>query len=134
MTAAGSRRLVAVALAIATVAAGLGMRAVLPRGVATDAAGDALYAVLIYTLTVAVLPRTRPATIALLAGAFCVAVEFFQLTGLPRVWATVFPPIALVLGTGFDARDIVVYLAALTIAAALDTVAFRRRAERATTG
>lgn len=125
MTAVGRRRLAAVALAAATVPAGLTMRFVLPRGVATDIGGDALYAVLVYAAVVLIAPRARPALVAGVAGSFCVAIELFQLTGLPRLWGADFPPIALVLGTGFDARDIVVYVAAAALAAGVDMVTGR---------
>lgn len=130
MTASGKRRLTAVGIGTATVMAGLAMRFALPRSAATDIGGDALYAVLVYAAMVFVAPRTRPATVALAAGAICAAIELLQLTGLPRAWAASFPPIALVLGTGFDARDIIVYLAAVTIAAVVDLVTGRRRSLR----
>lgn len=72
------------------------------------------------------LPRLRPTVVAVIAGSLCVAIELFQLTGLPRVWAAAFPPIALVLGTGFDARDIVVYIAAVIVIALVDEAIGRR--------
>lgn len=134
MTASGRRRLVAVGVGAATVLAGLAMRFALPHGAATDIAGDALYAILVYAAVVFLVPGARPAMAALAAGAICVAIELFQLTGLPRDWAADFPPIALVLGTGFDVRDIVVYVAAVALAAAVDTVTGRRRGLHAAGG
>lgn len=120
MTPSGKRRVIAVAVGVTTVAAGLAVRFALPRGGARDIGGDALYAVLVYAAVVVLAPRARPAVVALVAGAICVAVELFQLTGLPLAWAATFPPIALALGTGFDARDIVVYVVAVTVAALVD--------------
>lgn len=124
------RRLIAAGLAAATVLAGLAVRFALPRGALSDVAGDALYAVLVYLGLVVVVPRARPALVAAVAGSLCVVIELFQLTGLPRAWASVFGPIALVLGTGFDARDLVVYLAAVTVAAIVDAAATRLRPGR----
>ncbi len=120
MTTAGRRRLIAAGLAVVTVLAGLAVRFALRRGAASDVAGDGLYAILIYLIVIFLAPRARPAVAAVVAGSLCVAIELFQLTGLPVAWAATFPPIALVLGTGFDARDIVVYLVAVTGAAFMD--------------
>ncbi|MFT4215720.1 MAG: DUF2809 domain-containing protein [Micropruina sp.] len=125
MTTPGRRRLFAAGGAAATVLAGLTTHFVRPHGTSSDIAGDALYAVLIYTLVVFALPRTPPAVAAVIAGSACVAIELFQLTGLPRLWAATFSPIALVLGTGFDVRDLVVYVVAVAVAGLIDR--FSRR-------
>lgn len=127
-TPASARRGRAALAAVVTVAAGLSVHLALPSSVATDIAGDALYAVLIYALVVTLLPRWRPARVAVIAGTFCVAIELFQLTGLPRAWAAVFRPAALVFGSGFDARDLVVYVGAVALAASVDA-ALRRRSQ-----
>lgn len=66
-----------------TVAAGLVVHLALPGSIGTDIAGDALYAVLIYLLVVVLAPRLRPTSVAVIAGTVCVAIELFQLTGLP---------------------------------------------------
>lgn len=126
MTTVGRRRLIAVGLTLATVGAGLAVRFVLRRGAASDVAGDGLYAILIYLIVVFLAPRARPAVAAVVAGLLCVAIELFQLTGLPVAWAATFPPSALVLGTGFDPRDIVVYVAAVVIAALVDAASGAR--------
>jgi hypothetical protein len=55
-----------------------------------------------------------------IAAAWCTAVELFQLTGLPLAWGAQFSPVMLVLGTVFDARDLVVYLVTIALATALD--------------
>ena len=125
--ASGRRRIAALLQAVVTVAAGLVVHLVLPGSVGTDIAGDALYAVLIYLLVVVLAPRLRPASVAVIAGTLCLALELFQLTGLPRVWAESFGPVALVFGSGFDVRDLVVYVAAVSAAALLDTALGHRR-------
>ena len=89
-------------------------------GTIGDIAGDALYAVLIYLLIALVAPRARRPAVAVIAFAVCSGVELLQLTALPREWAAVFPPIELVLGSGFDARDLVVYAVAVAAASVID--------------
>lgn len=113
-TAGNRRRIVAAVLIAAIVAAGLAVHLVLPDSAATDIAGDALYAGAAYALVVLLAPRWAALGAGGLALAWCVGVELFQLTGLPGLWASGFPPIVLALGTVFDARDLAVY--ALTIA------------------
>jgi hypothetical protein len=69
-----------------------------------------------------VAPGLRPIAAALIAAAFCLAIELFQLTGIPQRLGSVFPPAMLVLGTVFDARDLVVYPAAVGVAWAVDAL------------
>jgi hypothetical protein len=114
------RRLVALAALVVVVAAGLVAAKVLPSSAATDIAGDALYAVAVYTGLVLLLPRVRRLILAIAATGWCVFVELLQLSGLPVALAERIPPIALVLGTGFAARDLVVYASAVLVAAAAD--------------
>lgn len=114
------RRLVALTALVVLVAAGLVVAKVLPSSVTTDVAGDALYAAAVYTGLVLLLPRARRVILGVAAIAWCVLVELLQLTGLPVALAERVPPIALVLGTGFDARDLVVYASAVLVAAAAD--------------
>ncbi|WP_282847860.1 DUF2809 domain-containing protein [Microbacterium oxydans] len=126
------RRIILAVLAVATVAIGL----VIHRsagGVVGDIIGDALYAVLIYLLVALIAVRWRPLAPALVAFVFCAGVELFQLTGIPREWASVLPPIRLVLGSGFDGRDIAVYAVAIAMAAFVD-LAFSRAAADARPG
>lgn len=73
-----------------------------------------------YLIVVCLAPRARPAAAAVVAGSLCLAIELFQLTGLPAAWAATFPPAALVFGTGFDGRDIVVSLVAVAGAGFID--------------
>ncbi|WP_223628529.1 DUF2809 domain-containing protein [Microbacterium sp. EST19A] len=119
------RRRVAVAV-LAAVTVGLGLlfhRSV--GGTIGDIAGDALYAVLIYLLVVLVAPGAPRPVVAVIAFAVCTGVELLQLTALPREWAAVFPPIEIVLGSGFDPRDIVVYAAAVAAASVVDIAVTR---------
>ncbi|WP_425841382.1 DUF2809 domain-containing protein [Microbacterium sp. PA5] len=102
-------------------------------GVGGDIAGDVLYAVAVYAGLVAVAPRLSSPVVAAIAGAWCVGVELFQLTGLPAQWGAGFGPAMLVLGTVFDPRDLVVYVATVAIAAVTDVVA-RRAAARPARG
>lgn len=123
------RRIVLAALALATVGIGLAVHGLLD-GTIGDVAGDALYAVLVYLLAALLLPRARRLWPALVAVAVCTGVELLQLTGLPHAWASAFPPIGLVLGSGFDPRDLAVYAIAAVAASVVDTAlsaAARRR-------
>jgi hypothetical protein len=117
------RRWIALALLAATVAAGLGAHAWLPGGAFSDIAGDVLYAVAAYLAVVAVAPRLRSLMVGAIALAWCVAVELFQLTGLPLVWGAVFGPVMLVLGTVFDPRDLLVYAVTIIVVWGIDAIA-----------
>lgn len=131
-----SRRLIALVLLALVIAAGLGVHALLPDTAATDIAGDALYAVAAYLAVVIVAPRLQPWMSGCLAAAWCVAVELFQLTGVPLELGAVFPPAMLVLGTVFDARDLLIYVGTIAVVTAVDLavraiVSGRRRVENA---
>jgi hypothetical protein len=130
------RRLVAFAALVVVVAAGLFVAKVLPSSATTDIAGDALYAVAVYTGLVLLLPRVGRVILAIAATGWCVFVELLQLSGLPVALAERVPPIALVLGTGFDARDLVVYASAVLVAAVADAAVSSRvlRRGRSTVG
>lgn len=124
------RRAVAALALVAVIAAGLGIHLLLPGTAATDIAGDALYAAAAYAGVVLLAPRLSPPLVALAAGAWCVGVELFQLTGIPLVLGSAFPPAMLLLGTVFDARDLAIYLGAVVVAAFVDSAtaaAGRRR-------
>lgn len=118
------RRVALTSLAAATVGIGLLVHRSV-GGTVGDIAGDALYALLIYLLAALVAPSARRPIVAVIAFAVCGGVELLQLTALPREWAAVFPPIELVLGSGFDARDIVVYAAAVAAASVVDIAVTR---------
>ncbi|MEI7030571.1 DUF2809 domain-containing protein [Streptomyces pratensis] len=103
-------RLVALVAAALTIAAGLGARAAVAGAVA-EYAGDALYTVLLCALVVLVAPRLgrRPAVAAGLALALSWAVEFAQLTGVPAELAAHSMAARLVLGSTFNAPDLLWY-------------------------
>ncbi len=98
-------------------------------GPLADAAGDALYAVMIYLVIAILLPRASVWVVGASAVVVCTAIEVFQLTGLPGAWAETFWPIRLVLGVGFDARDLVAYGAGAAAAVGCD-LALRALDER----
>ena len=127
-----ARRGIAFISLVLVVAAGLGVHALMPDTAATDIAGDALYAVAIYLALVLVAPRWPAALTGGAASAWCVAVEVFQLTGIPLALGAGFTPAMLVLGTVFDLRDLIVYLAAIALLTAADSAAARIAARRAT--
>ncbi|MBT2526226.1 DUF2809 domain-containing protein [Streptomyces sp. ISL-99] len=91
-----------------TLCAGLGVRGAVDGDVAKYA-GDALYTVLLCTLVVLLAPATRPRVaggIALLASW---AVECAQLTGVPAELAERSVVARLVLGSTFNAPDLLWY-------------------------
>ncbi|MFK4805455.1 DUF2809 domain-containing protein [Microbacterium sp. ZW CA_36] len=125
------RRVLAAVLLVLTIGAGLVVHAALPDSSATDIVGDALYAVAAYLAVVLIAPRLPALAVGGIAMLWCVGVELFQLTGLPLAWGAEFAPAMLVLGTVFDARDLVVYIATIAVATALDgVVRSRTRAAR----
>ena len=72
-------------------------------------------------------PRGRPLIVGSLAAGWCIAVELLQLTGLPARWGAAWPPLRFVFGSGFDARDLVVYVCAAAVCVAIDGVIVRSR-------
>ncbi|WP_405631121.1 DUF2809 domain-containing protein [Streptomyces sp. NBC_01174] len=108
-------RAAALAAALVTVAAGLGVRAAAGGDVAKYA-GDALYTVLIHTLVVLLAPRVRPLTAAGVALAFSWAVELAQLTGVPADLARHSTVARLVLGSTFNAPDLLWYAVGAALA------------------
>ena len=117
-------RLRHVVLAFITVAAGLAVHFI---GRETqppawrDVLGDALWAAMMFWWIGVAVPRARPAVRATVALGVCVAVELGQLIhspGLDALRRTTFG--RLVLGSGFDARDLVAYAAGVVAAAFLD--------------
>lgn len=120
---AGRRRLIAVIALAVVIVAGLGVHLLLPDTSASDIAGDALYAIAVYLLLVVLAPRLPPLAAGGIAAAWCVGIELFQLTGIPIAAGAVFPPTMLVLGTAFDARDLVVYVIAIAATMATDAIA-----------
>lgn len=104
-----SRTRTAAALAaVLAVAAGLGIRA-LAQGSVAKYAGDALYTVLILALVVIVAPRLRPLAAAGAALTFSWAVELLQLTNVPAELSRHSVVARLVLGSTFNAPDLLWY-------------------------
>ncbi|MFF3437223.1 DUF2809 domain-containing protein [Streptosporangium sp. NPDC002721] len=122
-------RLLALLAALATVAAGLTVRAV-TGGWFGKYAGDALYTVLVYALVVLVWPRVTPVRAALCALAFSWAVELAQLTPVPAALSEASVVARLVLGSTFGAADLVAYAAGALLAASAHTLLGRRSRHR----
>ncbi|OON79162.1 ribosomal maturation YjgA family protein [Streptomyces tsukubensis] len=65
---------------------------------------------LVYALVILVVPRARPRTAVLLAVALSWAVEFLQLTGVPHALGRRSFVFRLVLGSTFNAPDLLWYV------------------------
>lgn len=123
-----------VALALSTIAVGLVVhwRGTWLPATLCDLLGDALWAMMIGWWIGAVAPNTRLASRAGLALAICWAVEFSQQYHAPALdgWRLTVPG-QLIIGTGFDLRDLGAY--ALGVLATLILESTVRRRHRATT-
>ncbi|MFE8922769.1 ribosomal maturation YjgA family protein [Streptomyces rochei] len=104
----GGTRLRAALAALATVAAGLGLRAVATGDVAKYG-GDALYTLLVFALVLLAAPRTPPVRAAALALAVSWGVEFLQLSSVPAELSRRSTTARLVLGSTFNAPDLFWY-------------------------
>ncbi len=127
-SAAAGVRLRYLLLAGVTIAIGLAVHAgPLPLGPRLrDATGDGLWAVMMVWWIGVALPFTRPVIRAALALAVCFAVEFSQLyrvAWLDAIRAT--RPGQLVLGSGFDARDLAAYALGVLVAFGIDRLLHR---------
>jgi hypothetical protein len=96
------------------------------EGAAADPAADALYAVLIYLLVAFIRPRTHSVLIGAVALSFCVAIELFQLTGIPLALNEITPLARLVFGTTFVAADLLSYAAGVVVIASIDHLVRRQ--------
>lgn len=127
---ARSRWRYAVAVAV-VIAAGLGSRAVapaLPWWLAKNA-GDVLYATMVFFGIGFVAPRIRTSTAAVIALAFCAAIECSQLVHTPWLDAVRDTlPGHLVLGQGFHAFDLACYAIGVALGVVLEIGALRRAA------
>ncbi|WP_077800816.1 DUF2809 domain-containing protein [Streptomyces sp. JHA26] len=101
-------RLAAGAAALVTVGAGTGLRAV-SEGEVAKYGGDALYTLLLLALVLLAAPRTTPWKAAAVALAASWGVEFLQLTGLPAGLSRRSTAARLVLGSTFNAPDLLWY-------------------------
>jgi hypothetical protein len=124
-----ARRWRLLAAAILAIVAGL-LTHLLGTGPLADRAGDALYAVMVYLVIAIAFPRASVVLVGVIALTICIAIEVFQLTGLPALWAQSFWPVRLMLGVGFDPGDLVAYALGAGTAAVADFAIGRRRAER----
>jgi hypothetical protein len=118
------------AAALLTIAAGLLVHGgVVPMGPRLrDVAGDVLWAMMMVWWMGVLAPAVSPATRGGVALAVCVGVELSQrhhAAWLDAIRATL--PGQLVLGSGFDVRDLVAYAAGVLLATTLDR---RRRPGR----
>ncbi|MDF1506047.1 DUF2809 domain-containing protein, partial [Roseisolibacter sp. H3M3-2] len=111
----------AVGLAVHTRADFLGAAA---RGVA----GDALWALMLSWWVGALAPAARAAARAAATYAACVAVELSQLVHTPALDAARRGPLRLVLGSGFDPRDLAAYAAGVLAALLLERATAGRTA------
>ncbi len=120
------RRIALAATAPVVIAAGLAL-STLDSAVAAFAA-DALYAVLVFLLVAFLAPRARVLPVAAIALVFCAAIELFQLTPVPARVDALIPGAELVLGSTFQATDLLAYALGVLLAAATDTLVRRRAA------
>ena len=123
-------RLPYVALALGTIVLGLAIHegGTALGTAARDVLGDALWAAMIVWWLGALAPSARLATRGSVALAICVAVELSQLLHTPALDAARRTTAGrLVLGTGFDPRDLVAYAAGVLAAVLFGRAALRRR-------
>ena len=98
--------------------------------VAQDVAGDALWAVMIVWWVSAATPHSARLTRTAIALAVCVAVELSQLSHAPILMTLRATRLGvLVLGSGFDARDLAAYAFGIAVAALIDVLLFRRSSD-----
>jgi hypothetical protein len=114
-------RRAALLLVPATIAAGLGSRAVL-GGLPAKMAGDALYTVLIYVLVVVVRPGVRLSRAFAIALGLSFAVELAQLTPYPAWLSSKHVILRLIFGTTFGFVDLAGYVVGAAFAVALHGV------------
>ena len=120
------RRTVSVTLVLATTLAGLVWRMAplhLPYFL-WKYGGSALWAADVYWLLAALLPRLRPAALALLASLVSLAVEFSRLIDSPPLQSFRLTLAGkLLLGSIFSPRNIVAYWLAIAATALIDHIA-----------
>ena len=127
------RRAAFLALACATIVAGLvvHLRGAALGPVARDVLGDALWALMIAWWAGVLAPRARCAVRSTVAYAVCVGVEVSQLYHAPALDAARATTVGhLVLGSGFDPRDLVAYGMGVALAALLESAASAWRMHR----
>lgn len=115
--------------AAGTILIGLAVaRGGLPLSLAVrDKLGDALWAVMMFSLVSAAAPRAGLLRRAGVAVGICFAVELSQLYHAPSVDALRRTMLGhLVLGSGFDAGDLVAYAVGVFVAASVERIGRRR--------
>src|SRR5262249_35869388 len=96
--------------------------------VVRDVLGDALWAMMIAWLIGALAPRAAVALRGVVAYGVCVGVEISQTFHTPTLDAIRATTAGhLVLGSGFDPRDLVAYLLGIATAVALEEIGRRSR-------
>lgn len=111
-------------LAVMTIAVGLivHLRGAVLGPVLRDVAGDALWAVMITWWVSALAPSVRLAVRGAVAYTICLGVEVSQLYHAPTIDAVrATLPGRLVLGSGFDPRDLLAYAVGVIGAVLLDS-------------
>ena len=124
------RRAIYAATAVLTIVVGLlvHMRGAALGPVARDVLGDALWAAMIVWWIGAAAPAARWAVRSAAAYAVCVVVELSQLYHAPGLDAIRATRVGhLVLGSGFDARDLGAYALGVAAAALVDATLVARR-------
>ncbi|MBO1740813.1 DUF2809 domain-containing protein [Leifsonia sp. TF02-11] len=121
------RRAILLVAAVATIATGLAVHG-LAGGWAGGFVADALYAVLMVVLVAIVAPRAPSVAVGAIGLAVCVAVELFQLTGVPARLSATVPGAELVLGSTFQATDLLAYAVGAAVATLADVLVRRRAA------
>lgn len=95
--------------------------------------GDALYAIMVYLLLSIAWRGGSIAAKAALAGAIMVAIETFQLTGIParlaRSTSLFARLLAIALGTSFSWRDLAAYAVGIVFVAVFDRFVLARKGE-----
>ena len=111
-----TRRLLACLVAL-TIALG-GASRLFPLGNATwdKSFGDGAYAVMVFFMVAFVVPGARSIPLGVIAIASCVAIECFQLTGIPARLPRL---LQLALGTRFAWHDIACYVVGASLATLL---------------
>ncbi len=96
-------------LAVAVLLSGLGLRAAFDGAIAKYG-GVALWSTLVYVLLLVLWPRLTILRAFCICVAISFAVEFFQLTPVPRALYELHSAFALVFGTVFSWQDLPAYV------------------------
>lgn len=112
--------------ALASIVLGVASRKLLHLGVHLwdKSFGDAIYAVMMGFLVLALRPQLRPRDVGIAAFAICFALELFQLTGIP---STLPPLLRFVLGTTFAWHDVACYVVGALAVAGVSALESKRR-------